>query len=46
MRTKEGLEMVPRKFWVSEIFDEISKAFVLKIRVYVSLFSRGLGLGF
>ena len=36
--------MVPTKFWFSEIFDHISKAFVigLKTLVCVSVFSRGL----
>ena len=33
--------MVPRKFWFSEIFDHISKAFAISL-VCVSLFSRGL----
>ena len=33
--------MVPRKFWFSEIFDHISKAFEISL-VCVSLFSRAL----
>ena len=33
--------MVPRKFWLSEIFDHISKAFAISLGS-MSLFSRGL----